>query len=118
MLRVFKRFSPGDKGSLVRCWPDYRRAPSAPHACSGFRRERMKIYTKTGDLGDTGLFGGPRVRKDDLRIEAYGTVDELNAVLGLARSAISGTLTQREQEKAQRLREIEMLLTGIQHTLF
>lgn len=45
----------------------------------------MKIYTKTGDRGDTGLFGGPRVRKDDPRIEAYGTVDELNAVLGLIR---------------------------------
>ena len=45
----------------------------------------MKIYTKTGDRGDTGLFGGPRVRKDDPRIEAYGTVDELNAVLGLVR---------------------------------
>jgi cob(I)alamin adenosyltransferase len=44
----------------------------------------MKIYTKTGDAGETGLFGGPRVRKDDLRIEAYGTVDELNAFLGLA----------------------------------
>lgn len=46
----------------------------------------MKIYTKTGDDGDTGLFGGPRVRKDAPRIEAYGTVDELNAVLGLARA--------------------------------
>jgi cob(I)alamin adenosyltransferase len=45
----------------------------------------MKIYTKTGDTGETGLFGGPRVAKDDLRIEAYGTVDELNAVLGLVR---------------------------------
>ena len=45
----------------------------------------MKIYTKTGDAGETGLFGGPRVRKDDPRIEAYGTVDELNAFLGLAR---------------------------------
>lgn len=45
----------------------------------------MKIYTKTGDRGDTGLFGGPRVRKDDPRIEAYGTVDELNAALGLVR---------------------------------
>ena len=46
----------------------------------------MKIYTKTGDDGDTGLFGGPRVSKDDPRIEAYGTVDELNSVLGLARA--------------------------------
>jgi cob(I)alamin adenosyltransferase len=45
----------------------------------------MKIYTKTGDAGETGLFAGRRVRKDDLRIEAYGTVDELNAFLGLAR---------------------------------
>jgi cob(I)alamin adenosyltransferase len=47
----------------------------------------MKIYTKTGDSGDTGLFGGGRVPKDDPRVEAYGDVDELNAVLGLARSA-------------------------------
>jgi cob(I)alamin adenosyltransferase len=45
----------------------------------------MKIYTKTGDQGETGLFAGPRVRKDDPRIEAYGAVDELNACLGLAR---------------------------------
>lgn len=44
----------------------------------------MKIYTKTGDKGETSLFGGRRVSKDDLRIEAYGTVDELNAVLGKA----------------------------------
>lgn len=46
----------------------------------------MKIYTRTGDLGETGLFGGPRVSKDAPRIEAYGTVDELNSVLGLARA--------------------------------
>ncbi|MBI1901945.1 MAG: cob(I)yrinic acid a,c-diamide adenosyltransferase [Planctomycetia bacterium] len=47
----------------------------------------MKIYTKTGDAGETGLFGGPRVAKDHVRIEAYGTVDELNAVIGWARTA-------------------------------
>jgi len=46
----------------------------------------MKIYTKTGDAGETGLFAGGRIRKDDARIEAYGTVDELNAAIGLARS--------------------------------
>jgi cob(I)alamin adenosyltransferase len=46
----------------------------------------VKIYTKTGDDGGTGLFGGPRVDKDDPRIEAYGTVDELNSVLGWARA--------------------------------
>lgn len=46
----------------------------------------MKIYTKTGDEGQTGLFGGGRVSKDDPRVEAYGEVDELNAVLGFARA--------------------------------
>lgn len=46
----------------------------------------MKIYTKTGDTGQTGLFGGGRVSKDDPRVEAYGDVDELNAQLGVARA--------------------------------
>ena len=46
----------------------------------------MKIYTKTGDDGTTGLFGGGRVRKDDARVASYGNVDELNAVLGVARA--------------------------------
>lgn len=46
----------------------------------------MKIYTKTGDEGLTGLFGGGRVSKDDPRVEAYGDVDELNASLGFARA--------------------------------
>ncbi|MEO8561085.1 MAG: cob(I)yrinic acid a,c-diamide adenosyltransferase [bacterium] len=46
----------------------------------------MKIYTRTGDAGDTGLFGGGRVAKDDPRVEAYGDVDELNAVLGMVRA--------------------------------
>lgn len=45
----------------------------------------MKIYTKTGDKGETGLFGGKRVSKGDLRIDTYGTVDELNAYVGLLR---------------------------------
>jgi cob(I)alamin adenosyltransferase len=65
----------------------------------------MKIYTKTGDSGDTGLFGGPRVRKNAPRIEAYGTVDELNAVLGIARSH---TLDA----------EIDALVARIQNELF
>ena len=47
----------------------------------------MKIYTRTGDDGTTGLFGGARVRKDDARVEAYGTVDEANAAIGVARAA-------------------------------
>lgn len=47
----------------------------------------IKIYTKTGDDGRTALFGGGRVGKDDVRVAAYGDVDELNAVIGSARSA-------------------------------
>jgi cob(I)alamin adenosyltransferase len=47
----------------------------------------MKIYTGTGDAGETGLFGGVRVRKDDVRVEAYGTIDEANAALGVARAS-------------------------------
>lgn len=46
----------------------------------------MKIYTKTGDSGKTSLFGGKRVPKDALRIETYGTVDELNSLLGIVRA--------------------------------
>ncbi len=46
----------------------------------------MKIYTRTGDTGQTGLIGGQRVNKSDPRLESYGTVDELNAALGLAAS--------------------------------
>ena len=65
----------------------------------------MKIYTRTGDAGSTGLFGGPRVSKDDDRIEAYGTVDELNAVLGAARAA-------RVSE------EVDTQLSSVQHELF
>jgi cob(I)alamin adenosyltransferase len=45
-----------------------------------------RIYTRTGDKGETGLVGGARVAKDSLRVEAYGNVDELNSVLGLARA--------------------------------
>jgi len=48
----------------------------------------MKIYTKTGDDGTTGLVTGTRVRKDDLRLEAYGTIDELNSYIGLLRDSL------------------------------
>ena len=47
-----------------------------------------KIYTRRGDDGSTGLFGGPRVRKDDLRVSAYGDMDELNSALGVAREEV------------------------------
>lgn len=49
----------------------------------------MKIYTRTGDDGSTGLFRGPRTSKDDSRIEAYGAVDELNSWIGFARAEVS-----------------------------
>jgi len=48
-----------------------------------------KVYTKTGDQGETGLVGGERVAKDSPRIESYGTVDELQAVLGMLRAALA-----------------------------
>lgn len=54
----------------------------------------FKIYTKTGDLGDTALFGGRRLSKSHLRIEAYGTVDELNAHLGLVRDQQTDATTR------------------------
>ncbi len=65
----------------------------------------MKIYTKTGDDGTTGLFGGERVFKDALRIEAYGTVDELNSVLGIVRN-------HNDDEK------LSTILNAIQNSLF
>lgn len=55
----------------------------------------MKIYTRTGDSGLTGLFGGPRVAKTHARIEAYGTVDELNATVGIARAHMTRDVTAR-----------------------
>lgn len=61
----------------------------------------MKIYTRTGDAGSTGLFGGPRVSKDDARIEAYGTVDELNATIGLARTAGVSANVDSELDQVQ-----------------
>lgn len=65
----------------------------------------MKIYTKTGDAGKTSLFGGTRVPKYDLRIEAYGTVDELNSYIGLIRDQKIDTHSSE-------------ILLKIQHELF
>lgn len=56
----------------------------------------MKIYTKTGDQGETGLFGGPRVRKSDPRVEAYGEADELNATIGVARAIVEDPEIDRQ----------------------
>ncbi len=70
----------------------------------------MSITTKTGDAGDTGLFGGPRVSKDDPRIEAIGDVDELNAAIGFVRSHVAQLPASRD--------EIDSLLGQVQHHLF
>ncbi len=65
----------------------------------------MKIYTKSGDQGETGLFGGSRVSKASLRVAAYGTIDELNCVLGMARSEMCDSASHA-------------CLENIQHQLF
>ncbi len=72
-----------------------------------------RVYTRQGDTGDTGLVGGQRVHKDSLRIEAYGTVDELNSVLGLARST-TGQLAVSQP----RLAILAAILLRVQHELF
>ncbi len=61
----------------------------------------MKIYTKTGDKGETGLFGGERVSKNSLRIEAYGTIDELNAFIGMAVIEVSDKSVKDLLQKIQ-----------------
>lgn len=71
----------------------------------------MKIYTKTGDIGETSLFGGRRVSKSELRIEAYGTVDELNSWIGLLRDI------QAETETKNLLKEIQDRLFTLGATL-
>lgn len=61
----------------------------------------MKIYTKSGDGGETGLFGGGRVRKSDPRVEAYGEVDEACAALGVARAALEDAELAAELARVQ-----------------
>ena len=63
----------------------------------------MKIYTKTGDTGETSLFGGARVPKDDLRIRTYGTLDELNASLGVVLSNPASSIPQVTHQRLLRI---------------
>ena len=61
----------------------------------------MKIYTKTGDKGETSLYGGTRVSKAAARVESYGTLDELNAFIGLAKAEISDEKVSSQLQKIQ-----------------
>jgi cob(I)alamin adenosyltransferase len=72
-----------------------------------------RVYTRTGDRGQTRLVGGAVAAKDDVRIEAYGTVDELNAIIGLVRSA-----NTRLQSETPNVQKIETILATIQNDLF
>ena len=63
----------------------------------------FKIYTKTGDKGETGLFGGKRLPKNHIRIEAYGTVDELNSYIGLVRDNVEAPIKDLLKEVQDRL---------------
>jgi cob(I)alamin adenosyltransferase len=79
-----------------------------------------RVYTRTGDRGTTRLVGGGEVPKDSLRVEAYGTVDELNSVLGLARVFNEEALLAKGQSRSARAasRELEVLLQRLQNELF
>jgi cob(I)alamin adenosyltransferase len=81
-----------------------------------------RIYTRTGDDGTTGLVGGQRVAKTDLRIEAYETVDELSSVIGLARAALADTQRTRPTQDLSRAndtaRTLDAWLAWTQDTLF
>ena len=72
-----------------------------------------KVYTKTGDSGDTGLIGGQRLSKDDVRIEAYGDVDELNSIIGGCKYEIDSKI-----DKCKELKSVSDILYRIQHELF
>ena len=72
-----------------------------------------RVYTRQGDRGETGLVGGQRVPKDSPRIEAYGTVDELNAVLGAARATVNQLAAQEPL-----LAGLGAILLRVQHELF
>ena len=78
----------------------------------------MKIYTKTGDKGLTGLIGGKRISKSDNRIVAYGSVDELNSYIGLSLSLLSKYNTSSSSSTITSFSDILATLSRIQNELF
>jgi cob(I)alamin adenosyltransferase len=72
-----------------------------------------RVYTRRGDSGQTALVGGQRVSKDDIRIEAYGTVDELNSFIGVARESLASC-----GERADAVAPLGEILLRVQHELF
>jgi cob(I)alamin adenosyltransferase len=78
----------------------------------------MKIYTKTGDKGLTGLIGGKRIPKSDIRIIAYGSVDELNSYIGLSLSLLSKHNTPSSSSSSSSFSDIIVTLSRIQNELF
>jgi cob(I)alamin adenosyltransferase len=78
----------------------------------------MKIYTKTGDKGLTGLIGGKRIPKSDIRIIAYGSVDELNSYIGLSLSLLSKHNTNSSSSSSSSFSDIIVTLSRIQNELF
>ncbi len=71
-----------------------------------------KIYTKTGDKGETSLVGGRRLPKDNIRIESYGTVDELNTIIGIVRSFVEA------DDELRQIEQLSKVLLAIQQKLF
>jgi Cobalamin adenosyltransferase len=105
---------PDDRGIVQRG----DQAQPAPTSLDAGRVDAMairitRVYTRTGDKGDTALVGGRRVPKDSARIEAYGTIDELNSVIGLA-----GVFNAEQLDRGAKYRWLEEVLRKMQNGLF
>jgi cob(I)alamin adenosyltransferase len=80
--------------------------------------KRTRIYTRTGDGGSTGLVGGQRIRKNAVRLEAYGTIDELSSAIGLARCALTEIPADTPEPAATVAEQLDAWLAWTQDTLF
>ena len=78
----------------------------------------MGIYTRTGDKGKTSLYAGKRISKADIRVEAYGSVDEVNSVIGVAISEVQSSTRSLSSGQAFKVQNVEQELLKIQNDLF